>query len=98
MQSVIGLWLLALLALAPAACDTVPDYPNRPLATGAANPPPADLIGADPGAPLILIAFSGGGSRVTQVLQPACSGLIARRWGTARRNTRTPSTQSPGLR
>jgi hypothetical protein len=60
---VIGLWLLTLLALAPAACDTVPDYPNRPLATGAANPPPADLIGADPGAALILIAFSGGGSR-----------------------------------
>jgi NTE family protein len=63
MYSVIGLWLLALLALAPTACDTVPDYPNRPLATGAANPPPADLIGLDPGAPLILIAFSGGGSR-----------------------------------
>ena len=63
MHRVIGLWLLAVLALALAACDTVPDYPNRPLATGAANPPPADLIGADPGAPLILIAFSGGGSR-----------------------------------
>src|SRR5215472_6295410 len=55
--------LLALLALVAAACDTVPDYPNRPLAAGGANPPPADLIGSDPGAPLILIAFSGGGSR-----------------------------------
>jgi hypothetical protein len=55
MHRVIGLWLLTLLALAPAACDTVPDYPNRPLATGAANPPPADLIVADPGAPLILM-------------------------------------------
>ena len=55
--------LLALLALAPAACETIPDYPNRPLAAGSSNPPPADLIGDDPGAPLILIAFSGGGSR-----------------------------------
>jgi NTE family protein len=59
--------VLALLALAPAACETVPDYPNRPLATGAANPPPADLIGTDPRAPLILIAFSGGGSRAAAV-------------------------------
>jgi len=55
--------LLALLAIAAAACETIPDYPNRPLAAGTANPPPGDLIGADPGAPLILIAFSGGGSR-----------------------------------
>jgi NTE family protein len=52
-----------LLAILGAACETVPDYPNRPLAAGSSNPPPADLIGADPGAPLILIAFSGGGSR-----------------------------------
>ena len=63
MRAVIASALLALLAIVIAACATVPDYPNRPLATGAANPPPADLIGADPGAPLILIAFSGGGSR-----------------------------------
>jgi NTE family protein len=63
MRTVIGRWLLALLAIAPAACETVPDYPNRPLTAGAANPPPSDLIGADPVAPLILIAFSGGGSR-----------------------------------
>ena len=63
MRTVIVGGLLALLALAPAACETVPDYPNRPLADGSANPPPANLIGPDPQAPLILIAFSGGGSR-----------------------------------
>jgi len=62
-RAIIAGGLLALLALVAAACDTVPDYPNRPLAAGAANPPPADLIGPDLGAPLILIAFSGGGSR-----------------------------------
>jgi NTE family protein len=61
MRAVIASGLLALLAIL--ACETVPDYPNRPLAAGSANLPPADLIGADPGAPLILIAFSGGGSR-----------------------------------
>ena len=63
MRAVIASGLLALLAIVAAACETIPDYPNRPLAAGSANPPPADLIGADPGAPLILIAFSGGGSR-----------------------------------
>jgi NTE family protein len=62
-RAVIARALLALLAIVAAACETVPDYPNRPLAEGSANPPPPDLIGADPGAPLILIAFSGGGSR-----------------------------------
>ena len=51
----------ALMALTAAACETVPDYPNRPLAAGSSNPPPADLIGSDPNAPIILIAFSGGG-------------------------------------
>src|SRR5262249_61420670 len=63
MRAVTASALLALLAIVIAACETVPDYPNRPLAEGAANAPPADLIGAGPGAPLILIAFSGGGSR-----------------------------------
>jgi NTE family protein len=63
MRAVIASSLLALLAMLAAACETIPDYPNRPLAQGAANQPPADLIGADPNAPLILIAFSGGGSR-----------------------------------
>jgi len=63
MRAVIASGLLALLAIVAAACETVPDYPNRPLAQGTANPPPADLIGTDPNAPLILIAFSGGGSR-----------------------------------
>jgi NTE family protein len=41
----------------------VPNFPNTPLAEGSANPPPASPIGTDPEAPLILIAFSGGGSR-----------------------------------
>ena len=63
MRAVIASGLLALLAILAAACEAIPDYPNRPLAQGAANPPPADLIGADPNTPLILIAFSGGGSR-----------------------------------
>jgi len=67
MRAVIASALLALLALAPAACETIPDYPNRPLAVGSANHPPADLVGADPGAPLILIAFSGGGSRAAAI-------------------------------
>jgi len=63
MRTVIANALLALLAVLATACETIPDYPNRPLAAGAANPPPADLIGPDPNAPLILIAYSGGGSR-----------------------------------
>jgi NTE family protein len=63
MRAVIAGGFLALVAIVAGACETVPDYPNRPLAAGSANLPPADLIGADPGAPLILIAFSGGGSR-----------------------------------
>ena len=63
MRAVIARGLLALFAIVAASCETIPDYPNKPLAAGAANPPPADLIGSDPGAPLILIAFSGGGSR-----------------------------------
>jgi NTE family protein len=63
MRAVIASALLVLLAIVVTACETVPDYPNRPLAEGSANAPPADLIGVDPGAPLILIAFSGGGSR-----------------------------------
>jgi len=45
------------------ACETVPDFPNKPLAEGAANRPPASPITTDPEAPLILVAFSGGGSR-----------------------------------
>jgi len=62
-RAVVAGGLFALLAIVAAACETIPDYPNRPLAEGAANPPPANLIGPDPEAPLILIAFSGGGSR-----------------------------------
>jgi NTE family protein len=41
----------------------VPDFPNKPLAEGSANLPPVSPIGSDPEAPLILMAFSGGGSR-----------------------------------
>src|SRR5271166_238167 len=56
------LLLASLLALA--ACQSLPDYPNRPLGPGAANPaPPSPVDAADPSAPLILMAFSGGGSR-----------------------------------
>jgi NTE family protein len=62
-RAVVAGGLFALLAIVAAACETIPDYPNRPLAEGAANQPPANLIGPDPEAPLILIAFSGGGSR-----------------------------------
>jgi NTE family protein len=46
-----------------AACTMAPNIPNAPLAAGAGNPPPASPIGADPDAPLILVAFSGGGAR-----------------------------------
>jgi NTE family protein len=63
MRAVVAGGLLALLAIVAAACETVPDYPNRPLSAGSSNPPPPDLIGPDPNAPIILIAFSGGGSR-----------------------------------
>jgi NTE family protein len=52
--------LLALLALA--ACSDLPNFPNTPL-TEAANPPANSPIGGDPEAPIILMAFSGGGSR-----------------------------------
>jgi NTE family protein len=49
-----------------AACQALPDYPNRPLAAGAANQNPAPLgDAADPQHPIVLIAFSGGGSRAT---------------------------------
>src|SRR5271154_4323574 len=61
-------WRPAPLLLPPlivlAACQSLPNYPNRPLGPGAANPPPANPVdAADPSAPLILMAFSGGGSR-----------------------------------
>lgn len=55
-------WLLTGM-LALAACQTLPDFPNRPLAQGAANAQPPSPVDADPSAPLILVAFSGGGSR-----------------------------------
>jgi NTE family protein len=57
--------LVCLLVLVSglAACTTIPEFPNQPLAVGAANRPPASPIGPDPDAPLILVAFSGGGSR-----------------------------------
>ena len=57
--------ILALLGLA--ACETVPDFPNKPLATGAANVPHASILGANPDDPLILIGFSGGGARAAAV-------------------------------
>jgi len=57
------LLVLALVSFGLAGCATTPDIPNKPLAPGQANAPPANLVGSDPQAPLILIAFSGGGSR-----------------------------------
>jgi NTE family protein len=83
MRGVIAGGLLALLALAAVACETVPDYPNKPLAAGAANPPPADLTGAGPGAPLILIAFSGGGSRAAALGLGVLNELAAQTYPTA---------------
>jgi NTE family protein len=55
------LWLAGTLALT--ACQALPDYPNQPLPQRAANLQPPGPVDADPSAPLILIAFSGGGSR-----------------------------------
>ncbi|HVJ55396.1 MAG TPA: patatin-like phospholipase family protein [Aliidongia sp.] len=52
-----------LLAAILSACTSIPDYPNKPLAAGSANAPSASPLDPDPNAPLILIAFSGGGSR-----------------------------------
>ena len=45
------------------ACSSVPGYPNKQLANGAVNAEPDSPISGDPAAPLILMAFSGGGSR-----------------------------------
>jgi NTE family protein len=59
----LAIWAGAtLLLLALGACSKVPDYPNQRLES-AANTPPVSPIGGDPDAPIILIAFSGGGSR-----------------------------------
>src|ERR1700722_11330452 len=56
--------LAVLLASALAACaSSNPDYRNVPLADGASNKPVASPVEADPNAPIIMIAFSGGGSR-----------------------------------
>ncbi len=54
---------LVAAALFLPACVTEPDFPNEPLADKAFNPPPASIIDSDRQAPLILVAFSGGGSR-----------------------------------
>jgi NTE family protein len=82
MRTVITGGLLALLAIVAVACESIPDYPNRPLAAGSSNPPPADLIGADPGAPLILIAFSGGGSRAAALGLGVLNELAAQNYPT----------------
>jgi len=57
------LWPALLLGIGLQACQATPDYPNRPLAQGVANLAPPNAGDADPAAPVILIAFSGGGSR-----------------------------------
>jgi NTE family protein len=51
----------ALLTLG--ACQTVPDYPNQPLGAGSYNRQAILPTPADPDEPVILLAFSGGGSR-----------------------------------
>lgn len=48
-----------------AACQTTPNFPNKPLATGAFNVPPVVVAPSNPDDPFILLAFSGGGSRAT---------------------------------
>jgi hypothetical protein len=37
MRAVIASGLLALFAIVAASCETIPDYPNKPLAAGAAS-------------------------------------------------------------
>lgn len=44
-------------------CDTIPNYYNQPLAPGKSNPRVAIAAPAHPADPIIVLAFSGGGSR-----------------------------------
>jgi NTE family protein len=48
-------------------CTDLPDFPNKPLAEHAENKRPVNTIGDDADAPVVLIAFSGGGSRAAAV-------------------------------
>jgi NTE family protein len=58
------LTLMAALALGLAACGGVAQYPNQPLAQGKANDDRRGLQpNLSPSRPVILMAFSGGGSR-----------------------------------
>jgi NTE family protein len=41
----------------------LPDYPNKSLASGTSNPRPLETLTDDKNDPVILLAFSGGGSR-----------------------------------
>jgi NTE family protein len=57
---------VALVGACLAGCATLPSYPNQPLAADTANPdfqplPPNE----QPDEPVIIMAFSGGGSRAT---------------------------------
>lgn len=65
------------LALALAACQEAPDYRNVRLAPGTANAPMPQVTGPDAEAPLILIAFSGGGSRAAALGLGVLQGLAA---------------------
>lgn len=57
-------WVIAALALVLAGCAGTTEYPNQSLASGASNPVPPDLPSTLGGTrPMILMAFSGGGSR-----------------------------------
>jgi NTE family protein len=64
-------------ALALASC-AVPEYPNQPLAAGAANPEGRGLDTAA-GRPVIVMAFSGGGSRAAALALAVLQEL--RRYG-----------------
>jgi NTE family protein len=79
---------LAALAIAAATWRAVPDFPNRPLADGAANPPQADSIGTDPDAPLIMMMISGGGSRAAAVGLGVLEELAAVTYTVAGRDVR----------
>jgi NTE family protein len=71
------------LLLALTACATTPDMPNQPLAAGRTNAPPASPVDADPDAPLIFIAFSGGGSRAAALGLGVLDELAAARYSAA---------------
>lgn len=71
-----------------AACTTTPDYPNKPLAPGASNTPTPSLLSPNPNDPIILIAFSGGGSRAAAVGLGVLDELAATAYASGGRQVR----------